>query len=201
ASLSGASTRQKTWPVSSLNQYLWYLTPCWSWMARSCWCAPATASAVSPSTLRCTSIYSGMTASIARDALPVMRALPRHVKSHSRRRPRYRFGESGRAPVRLRCCPPRLLYVRCSKFTSRGRLYGSDLPAFPCARPLAVVRTRTDPAVSDRLRFRFDACHRLATGGDGGSLRAASRPHRDRPVPGGIHLAFSVAHALERAAH
>src|SRR5690606_15390997 len=67
---------------SSLNQYLRYSTPCWPWISRSCWCAWATPSAVSPSMFRWMSMYNGICSSpgsvhrarvLARDAGVVVR--------------------------------------------------------------------------------------------------------------------------------
>src|SRR5215217_7853344 len=60
ASLSGASARHHTSPVSSLNQYLWYLTPYSSWISMSFLWASATASTINPSTPLWWSMNSGI---------------------------------------------------------------------------------------------------------------------------------------------
>src|SRR5215213_4246389 len=64
ASALGASNRQKTSPFSSLNQYLRISAPYLPWVSRSLWCAPATASVVSPSMFLWWSMYSGIVPSL-----------------------------------------------------------------------------------------------------------------------------------------
>src|SRR5215208_6848174 len=70
ASALGASNRQKTSPLSSLNQYLRAFAPCLSWTSRSFLWSSATASAVSPSTFLWWSMYSGIVPSLLIPTLP-----------------------------------------------------------------------------------------------------------------------------------
>src|SRR5215207_10886085 len=69
ASLFGASARQKTSPVSSLNQYLWYFTSYSSWVSTSFLWASVTSSVVKPSTLLWWSMNSGIAPNLLRGPL------------------------------------------------------------------------------------------------------------------------------------